>query len=134
MTEHFDGHEAWAAALRAHGRRVTKQRLAVLAAVEHHPHSPAESILAAVRENTWVDRLVQFVAMIGQAMPSFWLGLILMITLGLQLGWLPISGTGSWEHFVMPGIVLTSSTNTSPPRASAPARMTSCTASGIVMK
>ncbi|HEY0420507.1 MAG TPA: ABC transporter permease, partial [Acetobacteraceae bacterium] len=34
-------------------------------------------VLAAVRENTWVDRLVQFVAMIGQAMPSFWLGLIL---------------------------------------------------------
>jgi peptide/nickel transport system permease protein len=63
-------------------------------------------VLAAVRENTWVDRVVQFVAMIGQAMPSFWLGLILMITLGLQLGWLPISGTGSWEHFVMPGIVL----------------------------
>jgi peptide/nickel transport system permease protein len=29
-----------------------------------------------------------------------------MITLGLHLGWLPISGTGSWEHFVMPGIVL----------------------------
>ncbi|TDH64399.1 ABC transporter permease [Dankookia rubra] len=63
-------------------------------------------VLAAVRENTWVDRLVQLVAMIGQAMPSFWLGLILMITLGLQLGWLPISGTGSWEHYVMPGIVL----------------------------
>jgi peptide/nickel transport system permease protein len=63
-------------------------------------------ILAAVRENTWVDRVVQFIAMIGQAMPSFWLGLILMITLGLQLGWLPISGTGSWEHYVMPGIVL----------------------------
>jgi peptide/nickel transport system permease protein len=63
-------------------------------------------ILAAVRENTWVDRLVQFIAMIGQAMPSFWLGLILMITLGLQLGWLPISGTGGPEHYVMPGIVL----------------------------
>lgn len=63
-------------------------------------------MLAAVRENTWVDRLVQVVAMIGQAMPSFWLGLILMITLGLQLGWLPISGTGGPEHYVMPGIVL----------------------------
>jgi peptide/nickel transport system permease protein len=63
-------------------------------------------ILAAVRENTWVDRLVQLFAMIGQAMPSFWLGLILMITLGLQLGWLPISGTGGPEHYVMPGIVL----------------------------
>jgi peptide/nickel transport system permease protein len=63
-------------------------------------------ILAAVRENSWVDRLVGLVAMVGQAMPSFWLGLILMVTLGLQLGWLPISGTGTWQHFVMPGIVL----------------------------
>jgi peptide/nickel transport system permease protein len=63
-------------------------------------------IVAAVRENTWVDRAVMLVALIGQAMPSFWLGLILMIVLGLNLGWLPISGTGSWEHYVMPGIVL----------------------------
>jgi peptide/nickel transport system permease protein len=63
-------------------------------------------ILAAVRENTALDRAVQLVALLGQAMPSFWLGLLLMITLGLQLGWLPISGTGSWQHYVMPGIVL----------------------------
>jgi peptide/nickel transport system permease protein len=63
-------------------------------------------ILASVRENTALDRMVQMVALLGQAMPSFWLGLILMITLGLQLGWLPISGTGSWQHYVMPGIVL----------------------------
>jgi peptide/nickel transport system permease protein len=63
-------------------------------------------ILAAVRENTWIDRAVTLFTMIGQAMPSFWLGLILMIVFGLQLGWLPISGTGTWQHFVMPGIVL----------------------------
>ncbi|WP_135465658.1 ABC transporter permease [Crenalkalicoccus roseus] len=63
-------------------------------------------ILAAVREGSWVDRGVMLVALVGQAMPSFWLGLLLMILLGLQLGWLPISGTGSWEHYVMPGIVL----------------------------
>ena len=43
-------HTQWATALRAHGRRVTKQRLAVLAAVDHHPHSPAEAILATARE------------------------------------------------------------------------------------
>lgn len=63
-------------------------------------------ILAAVREGTGFDRTVQMVALLGQAMPSFWLGLLLMITFGLKLGWLPISGTGSWENFVMPGVVL----------------------------
>jgi len=63
-------------------------------------------ILAAVRENTAFDRFVLLVALIGQALPSFWLGLILMIVFGLQLGWLPISGTESWQSFIMPGVVL----------------------------
>jgi len=63
-------------------------------------------VLAAVREGTAIDRAVQLLALLGQAMPSFWLGLILMITFGLHLGWLPISGTGSWQHFIMPGTVL----------------------------
>jgi peptide/nickel transport system permease protein len=63
-------------------------------------------VLAAVREGTWIDRAATLITMIGQAMPSFWLGLILMIVFGLQLGWLPISGTGTWQHYVMPGIVL----------------------------
>lgn len=63
-------------------------------------------VLAAVREGSWVDRTVTLFTMIGQAMPSFWLGLILMIVFGLELGWLPISGTGTWQHFVMPGVVL----------------------------
>jgi len=63
-------------------------------------------ILAAVREGTWVDKAVTLFTMIGQAMPSFWLGLILMIVFGLWLGWLPISGIESWQSFVMPGVVL----------------------------
>ncbi|WP_421989096.1 ABC transporter permease [Roseococcus sp.] len=63
-------------------------------------------IIAAVRENTWVDRTVMMVALFGQAMPSFWLGLILMVWLGLNLGLFPISGTGGPEYYVMPGIVL----------------------------
>ncbi len=50
MTDHTAEQAEWAAALHAHGRRVTKQRLAVLAAVQHHPHSPAEGILAAARK------------------------------------------------------------------------------------
>ncbi|SKA33512.1 peptide/nickel transport system permease protein [Enhydrobacter aerosaccus] len=63
-------------------------------------------ILAAVRENTAFDRGVQFVTLFGQAMPSFWLGLLLMILFGLKLGWLPISGTESWDGYVLPAIVL----------------------------
>lgn len=63
-------------------------------------------ILAAVRENTAFDRAVQVVALLGQAMPSFWLGLLLMIIFGLQLGWLPISGADTWDSFIMPGVVL----------------------------
>ena len=63
-------------------------------------------ILAAVREGSWVDRLVALFAMIGQAMPSFWLGLVLMIVFGLQLAWLPISGSDEWQGFIMPGVVL----------------------------
>jgi len=50
MMDHTAEQQAWAAALHAHGRRVTKQRLAVLAAVERNPHSPAEGILAAARK------------------------------------------------------------------------------------
>ncbi len=63
-------------------------------------------ILAAVKQNTWLDRLAMSIALFGQAMPTFWFGLILMIVFGLKLGWLPISGTGSWRNYVMPGIVL----------------------------
>ena len=63
-------------------------------------------VISALREGRPIDRLISLVALVGQAMPSFWLALVLMITLGLNLGWLPISGTGTWQHFVMPGIVL----------------------------
>jgi peptide/nickel transport system permease protein len=63
-------------------------------------------IVAALHEGTAIDRLASLIAMIGQAMPSFWLGLVLMITLGLKLQWLPISGTGTWENYVMPGVAL----------------------------
>lgn len=63
-------------------------------------------ILAAVREGTVVDRGIMLVALLGQAMPGFWFGLILIILFGLELQWLPISGVDSWQGYIMPGIVL----------------------------
>lgn len=63
-------------------------------------------ILAALRPNSWIDRIALFIAVIGQAMPSFWFGLLLIVWLGVGLKWLPISGSDSWQHFVMPTIAL----------------------------
>lgn len=63
-------------------------------------------VLAAVRPNTWVDRVALTISVIGQAMPSFFFGLILIIVFGVMLRWLPISGSDSWRHFVLPSIAL----------------------------
>lgn len=63
-------------------------------------------MMAALNERGPVDRIVLIIATLGQAVPSFWLALMLMIVLGLHLGLLPISGTGSWQHLVMPSFVL----------------------------
>jgi peptide/nickel transport system permease protein len=63
-------------------------------------------MLAAVRPNTWIDRVALSISVMGQAMPSFWFGLILIIFFGVKLRWLPISGSDTWRHFVMPTIAL----------------------------
>ena len=63
-------------------------------------------MLAAVRPNSWVDRLALGLSVLGQALPSFWFALILIIVFGLKLRWLPVSGNATWEHFVLPAIAL----------------------------
>ena len=63
-------------------------------------------VVAAMRPNSWIDRLALTLSVLGQALPSFWFALMLMIVFGLTLRWLPISGTGTWQHFVMPSIAL----------------------------
>ena len=63
-------------------------------------------VVAALNEGTAVDRLVMLVALLGQAMPSFWLALLLIIGLGLRLQWLPISGLDDWTGYILPGLVL----------------------------
>jgi peptide/nickel transport system permease protein len=63
-------------------------------------------VAAAVRRGTWVDASVRLVALIGQAVPIFWLGIVLMFVFGVQLGWLPTSGYGSARHFVLPATTM----------------------------
>lgn len=63
-------------------------------------------VAAAVRRGTWVDTGVRFVALLGQAVPLFWLGIVLMFVFGVQLGWLPTSGYGTARHFVLPAATM----------------------------
>jgi ABC-type dipeptide/oligopeptide/nickel transport system permease component len=63
-------------------------------------------ILAAMREGSLLDRGIMTIAVIGQAMPSFWLGLTLIIVFGLKLSWLPISGVETWHGYILPAVVL----------------------------
>ena len=63
-------------------------------------------VLAALRPNTLIDRIAMTLAVLGQALPTFWLGLLLIVLFGLVLRWLPISGADTWMHFILPSFVL----------------------------
>lgn len=63
-------------------------------------------VLAAIYRNSWVDHLCSAVSIGGYVMPSFVLGIFLILLLSLQLHLLPVSGWGSWRHYIMPAIAL----------------------------
>lgn len=63
-------------------------------------------VVAALRPNSWIDRLAMSLAVAGQAIPTFWMGLMLMVLFGLFLGWTPISGDETWMHFILPSVTL----------------------------
>ncbi|MCR4469509.1 ABC transporter permease [Burkholderia sp. SCN-KJ] len=63
-------------------------------------------VLAAIFRDTWIDRLSLFVAVVGQAMPSFWFGLALILVFSIWLRWLPVAGNAQWQNFVLPAIAL----------------------------
>jgi ABC-type dipeptide/oligopeptide/nickel transport system permease component len=63
-------------------------------------------IVSAVRRNTSVDYVSTVVALLGQAMPTFWLGIMLILVFSVRLNWLPSSGRGSLEHLILPAITL----------------------------
>ena len=63
-------------------------------------------VIAAVRQNTWVDSSSMVVALLGISMPSFWLSLLLIFLFSLRLGWLPATGRGGFVRLIMPSIAL----------------------------
>jgi ABC-type dipeptide/oligopeptide/nickel transport system permease component len=63
-------------------------------------------VLSAVRRGSALDALGMGLAVLGQAVPGFWLGLMLIYLFSVRLGWLPTGGTGGLAHFVMPCVVL----------------------------
>ena len=62
--------------------------------------------LAAIYKNTWIDRLCLATAVVGQALPNFFFALLLIMLFSIWLRVLPVSGSGTWLHFVMPTIAL----------------------------
>ena len=63
-------------------------------------------LLAALSRSSWLDVASMGVALLGVSMPSFWLGLLLIFTFSLHLGWFPATGGGSFAQLVLPSVTL----------------------------
>jgi peptide/nickel transport system permease protein len=63
-------------------------------------------IVAALNRGRLADVLAMTFAVIGQATPYFWMGIMLILVVSVELGWLPTSGRGGWQHLVLPAVTL----------------------------
>lgn len=67
-------------------------------------------MLAGVHRDGIFDQLAMGVSLVGQSVPSFWLGTMLILLFAVQLGWLPASGIGGWQNLVLPALTLSTFT------------------------
>jgi peptide/nickel transport system permease protein len=63
-------------------------------------------VLSAVYRGSWIDQIGRIIAMLGQAVPAFWVGLILILVFAVGLGWLPAFGAGGVQHVILPAVAL----------------------------
>jgi ABC-type dipeptide/oligopeptide/nickel transport system permease component len=63
-------------------------------------------IASARHRQHWQDRWLGVVSLLGVSFPTFTLGPVLILLFGIVLGWLPVSGTGSWKHFILPVLTM----------------------------
>jgi peptide/nickel transport system permease protein len=61
-------------------------------------------VIAATRRDSSIDSVAQVGGLLGQCVPGFWLGIVLILVFAVQLRWFPPSGSGSWQHLVLPAI------------------------------
>lgn len=66
----------------------------------------ATGALAAVFKDGWTDRAVTTLILVGSTLPSFWLGLLLILLFAVQLQWFPVSGARSWTAIVLPVLTI----------------------------
>jgi ABC-type dipeptide/oligopeptide/nickel transport system permease component len=66
----------------------------------------ATGIVAAVRQGTGYDYAGTVVTVLGQSLPNFWLGIMLVLLFGVTLRWLPTSGFQGWPHLILPAVTL----------------------------
>jgi peptide/nickel transport system permease protein len=63
-------------------------------------------VLAATNRDTWLDNGVKFLAILGQAMPGFWVAIVAIYIFSVQFRWLPTSGVGGPANYVLPVLTL----------------------------
>jgi ABC-type dipeptide/oligopeptide/nickel transport system permease component len=63
-------------------------------------------VLAAVKKGTALDTMANVVAVLGQSLPQFWVGIVLIQIFAVRLRWLPVAGVGSVWHYVLPAFTL----------------------------
>ena len=65
-------------------------------------------IISAMRHNSALDFAATSISVVGRAMPNYWMGIMLILLFGVQLRWLPVSGTGDggWRYLVLPAMTL----------------------------
>jgi len=63
-------------------------------------------VVAAVKKGTAIDTTANIVAVLGQSLPQFWVGIVLIQIFAVRLRWLPVAGVGSFWHYVLPAFTL----------------------------
>ncbi|MGH2374093.1 MAG: ABC transporter permease [bacterium] len=63
-------------------------------------------VISATRRGTLLDAGAMVLSLLGQSVPSFWLGIVLIMIFGVYLRVLPISGRGTWQHLILPAVTL----------------------------